>query len=289
MSPAALPRSVLVTGLVRNCARGIATELQRLQGVLQGFEKVQWLLVESDSHDDSLKVLEALSARMPGFRHVSLGALRGQRPLRTDRLAHCRNAYLEEIDHNPVYAGVQTVLVTDWDRVNTHLTSQGLRSCWARDGWDACMPNQAGPYYDVWALRHPEWSANDCFAAMRFLQRQGLTPERALREAVDSRMITISPQADWIEVDSAFGGMAVYRREALRGLRYQGLDAAGHETCEHVALHAQMRARGSRLFINPQFINAGWTEHTQRLRLHRSLTEVASRPLRWVYAKVQAR
>lgn len=288
MTSHALPTRPLVAGLVRNCAKGIGVDLQLLQQALQGFGEVRWLLVESDSTDDSLKVLESLGRQLPGFRYVSLGSLRSQRPLRTDRIAHCRNAYLDELDHNPLYADVDTVFVTDFDRVNTHLTAQALRSCWQRDGWDGCMANQAGPYYDVWALRHPEWSPNDCFAQMRFLERQGLTPERALRAAVDSRMITISPEADWIEVDSAFGGLAVYRREALRGLRYHGLDAAGLETCEHVALHAQMRARGARLFINPRLINAGWTEHTERLRLHRSVTQIASLPLRWVYGRLQA-
>ena len=37
-----------------------------------------------------------------------------------------------------------------------------------------------------------------------------------------------------LEVDSAFGGLAIYPREAVEGLMYVGLDASGNEICEHV-------------------------------------------------------
>jgi len=53
-----------------------------------------------------------------------------------------------------------------------------------------------------------------------------------------------------IEVDSAFGGCAVYDAAAISGLRY---DASG-EDCEHVSLHMAIRARGGRVLVDPSFV-----------------------------------
>lgn len=288
MTPA-LPSSVLVTGLVRNCALGIRADVDRVRRALQPFGRVQWLLVESDSSDDSLTQLEVLAGENPDFRFISLGTLRASRPLRTDRLAHCRNAYLAELRDNALYADVELVLVSDFDGVNTLLCTEGLLSCWQRDDWDVCTANQAGPYYDIWALRHPLWSPNDWYAAHQFLRRHGRSDEQALRVALHSRMITVAPKSDWIEVDSAFGGLGVYRRTALEGVHYDGLDATGAEVCEHVVLHQQMRQRGRRIFINPRLINTYGTEHSAALRLPNTLLRVARRPLQWAYDLLRRR
>ncbi|HEY1803077.1 MAG TPA: hypothetical protein VGG45_01225 [Terracidiphilus sp.] len=77
-------------------------------------------------------------------------------------------------------------------------------------------------------------------------------------------MIVVNTTDDWIEVDSAFGGLAVYRRDALSGVKYVGLGEARHEVCEHVSLHRQIKSAGRRIFINPQLVNAGVTEHARK-------------------------
>jgi hypothetical protein len=50
-----------------------------------------------------------------------------------------------------------------------------------------------------------------------------------------------------IRMNSAFGGLAVYRTEAFTapGVHYAGGD------CEHVALHKSMRQAGYGLWLNP--------------------------------------
>jgi hypothetical protein len=76
-------------------------------------------------------------------------------------------------------------------------------------------------------------------------------------------MITLPEQGEWIEVDSAFGGLAVYRRGALNGVKYAGLDKSGDQICEHVSLHEQIKANGGYIFINPRLINTGETTHSR--------------------------
>jgi len=256
-----------IVGLVRNGQKTLRRELGVLGRAARGFARVHCLIVESDSSDATLEVLRALEAELPDFRSISLGALAGRHPLRTDRIAVCRNRYLDELSQNPLYANVDYVMVADLDGVNRHLTPQALASCWQTQApWDVCTANQKDAYYDVWALRHAAWCPGDCWQQYREL-RAMFGHERALTIAVHSRMVRIAPSDDWIEVDSAFGGLAIYRRDALLTSRYIGLDERGEETCEHVPLHAALRARGLRLFINPALVNAHSTDRSASAKL----------------------
>lgn len=268
---------VLVVGVVRNCSVHLRDDVARLKLALNSFRRVHWLLVESDSDDDSVAVLAQLAKEVWSFRFLTLGSLKERMPSRTERIAHCRNAYLDEIVGNEIYADVDFVIVADFDGVNTLINEAKILSCWQRQDWDVCTANQNGPYYDVWALRHPDWSPNDCWRQRRFLKRYHENDDENLYAAVFSRMITIPENADWIEVDSAFGGLAIYRRAAIIQGRYVGLTGDGNETCEHVAFHQALKTHGCRIFINPQMINAADTEHTQPLLQRNRLKSKAMR------------
>ncbi|MFZ5560661.1 MAG: hypothetical protein ACOY41_03895 [Pseudomonadota bacterium] len=282
----ALQQHLLVVGLARNCGAQLGRDIAALAGVLERFRKVSWLVIESDSDDDTVQQLEKLAAGMQNFRFLSLGRLREQKPLRADRIASCRNRYLDELRSNPLYADASYLVVADLDNMNNLLTQQAFLSCWERHDWDVCAANQRGPYYDIWALRHALWSPNDCWAQYRFLVANGLAPEQALFTAVQSRMIRIDESRAWIEVDSAFSGLAIYRRDALGEDGYVGLTADGEEVCEHVALHRALRARGQRIYINPALVNTGVTEHTRVLfwpaRLKRRMKGLLGPLLSWL-------
>jgi hypothetical protein len=256
-----------VVGLVRNGQKTLRHELAVLRRATRGFARLHYLIVESDSSDATLEVLGRLQAEMPNFRSISLGALADRHPLRTDRMASCRNRYLDELSQNPLYANVDYVMVADLDGVNRHLTAQAIATCWQSPlPWDVCAANQRDAYYDVWALRHAAWCPDDCWRLYHRL-RPLFGHEQALTLAVHSRMVRLAPTDDWIEVDSAFGGLAIYRRDALLTSRYRGLDEYGEQICEHVPFHAGLRARGARLFINPALINARRTDRSARAAL----------------------
>jgi hypothetical protein len=257
---------VLIVGLVRDAAQKIATDVLRLKSAFASVKELHWCLIESDSFDANLRVLEELSEKTENFSFRSLGKLRDQMPLRTPRLSRCRNAYLLEIRQNPLYRNIDYVVVSDLDGVNDCLTREAVESCWLRSDWDMVSANQDGPYFDVWALRHELWSPNDCWAQNHFLNRFEPNFEKNLNVSVYSRMIRVPRENPWIEVESAFGGLAIYRRRLLEYGEYVGLNALGEEVCEHVPFHAALRQKGARLFINPSMITASYTERTEVLR-----------------------
>lgn len=266
--------AVLVVGTVRNVAEGLRDRAARLGAALGGFARVQWLLIESDSTDATVARLEEMAEENGDFRYLSLGNLRERLPLRTERIAFCRNAYLDQLRTNEIHSVADFVIVADFDGVNDLLTAEAIASCWRRDDWDVCAANQAGPYYDIWALRHPQWSPDDCWMQYRFLTRHGVSHRRAWSSCVRARMVRIPPQAQWIEVDSAFGGLAIYHRHSLLHGEYAGRGACDAEVCEHVALHAELRARGNRIFVNPALVTGANPEHTRRPLIRRKVEQV---------------
>ena len=264
-------KNILIVALARDCEKFIDHEISLLNKATSSFNKSYWLIIESDSKDKTVEKLKNINRKMQNFRFYSFGILSNKISKRTERIAYCRNKYIEEINNNPIYSDVEYVIVADVDGMNNKLTPDGLLSCWKRNDWDVCTTNQAGPYYDIWALRHKEWCPGDCWREFNFLQDKGLSYRDALFSAVHSRMITISEDEPWLEVDSAFGGLAVYKKKSLQNTEYIGLSKDGEEVCEHVHLHAQIKESGGSIFINPKLVNTDNSHHVLHINFYHKI------------------
>jgi hypothetical protein len=254
--------SVLVVGVARNCAKTLQKDIDNIRRSLEKFAKIEWMIVESDSTDNTLGILEQLK-KSGSVDYISFGKLIEKIPKRTERIAFCRNGYIDLIRNSEKYSEVDFIAVADLDGVNNLLNSNSIVSCWDMDvEWDACFANQAGPYYDIWALRHPDWSPNDCWKQVKFMKSVGLTTEQSIDAAVYSKMITVPIETSPIMVTSAFGGFGLYKKHLFENLQYDGLDSNGQEVCEHVAFHEAMVSKGAKLLIVPAMINGGVNDHT---------------------------
>jgi hypothetical protein len=187
-------------------------------------------------------------------------------PLRTERIAHCRNIYLDEIRSNPLYKEVEYVIVSDLDNNNPLISEEAILSCWQRSDWDVCTANQLGPYYDIWALRHPLWSPEDCWLQHRFFSQFNRNGSDVLYACIFSKMIELPIESDWVEVDSAFGGLAIYKKSSMGFGRYIGLYTNGLEVCEHVPFHIAIKQNKGKIYINPRMINTDFTDHSMPLK-----------------------
>lgn len=279
----------LVVGLVKNCATCLKTDVSRLKAALTKPKHLYWLLIELDSTDNTVTVLGEIAQQIDNFKFISLGTLRNRFSLRTERIAHCRNTYLNELNSNQLYRDIEYVVVSDFDGIITRITEDAISSCWDREGWDVCTANQRGPYYDIWALRHEDWCANDCWAQCRFLSKYSSNEDRLMFACVYSKMITVPFDSEWIEVDLAFGGLAIYRRRVIELGRYVGMNDKGEEICEHVLFHKQLKQKGCRIFINPRMINAEYTDHTEPLLMNKRLIRITKKSIKrsveWLIGK----
>lgn len=266
--------NVLIVGLARNCESVLEKEIKNISKCFHGFSTQKWLIIESDSDDSTLDVLLKLKKEKIAD-YISLGNLRNKLPKRTERIAYCRNAYVDAINNNQEYLNIDFVVVVDLDGVNTLLTRSSVESCWALDvDWDACFANQKGPYYDIWALRHEFWSPNDCWQAYEYLISKGINKEKSRYLSVYSRMLTISEKDEPIQVESAFGGLGIYKRRLFINNSYIGLDSRESEICEHVTFHKTIIDNRGNLYINPLLINCGINEHTMTLSVHHKIKRI---------------
>lgn len=253
---------------MRNCEGGLASDVGQILKALAFFKNVHWYIVESDSTDSTLKILNDFKSTIANFEFLSLGTLEPSIPLRTERIAFCRNKYLTELRDNVSHKETEYLIVADLDGVQDLLTSEGLMSCFKYQDWSAMTANQMDAYYDVWALRHEYWSPNDCWQEKSFYDKFKVGNTRSFFTAVYSRMLNIPENTLPIEVDSAFGGLGVYKVKDLGNALYHGLRdktlTKTNEVSEHVAFHREISQLGGKIYINPKMINTGLNQHTKK-------------------------
>lgn len=231
--------TVAICLLARNVSQGLAELARRLENMGERFSDYRIIVVENDSNDGTDESLVEWARLNPRVRVDSrqLGLPSWPRvplPARARQLADLRNRYLDLLPDLDLE--IDYVLVMDGD-LSRGVSPRGLASSFGYEDWDVMTSNGLAGidadgggqpmYFDAWAYRETTSRAPDDFSAINALSFQpGMPP---------------------IPVHSAFGGLAIYRVEAmLNGARYAGGD------CEHVMFHAALRARGyRRIYLNP--------------------------------------
>lgn len=282
----------ILVGTVSNVSRRIESDIAIVLQALKYFSEVRIFLVESDSSDNTLQVLNLLKSKHSNLEFISLGDLKERIPDRIERIRFCRNEYVSHIRSFSSSDIPQYVVVADLDGMNGKLKLSSVQSCFSNLEWDGVFSNQRGGYYDVLALRHKLWQPTDYHKELAWLRslvvprrprwptvyeslRLRLSFDRARNQAIYRKMIRIMPSVNWIEVDSGFGGIAIYKSAIFLKYDYtMGKDSELGEN-EHVSLHSKMRSDGLKLFINPNFVNANWnTYNINRFFLIRQIRQI---------------
>jgi hypothetical protein len=257
---------------------------------LSNLNLIKIILVESDSNDNTYAILQDLQKSIRELQVISVGDLRFRIPNRIERIRICRQEYLLEVRKLMVQTKVDLIVVADLDGMNLKLNSKAISSCFIRDDWDVVTANQKFGYYDLLALRHSSWCPEDVMEMLRKKQedlRLNLSNSRRLlnriririkfdnvrNEIIYSKMIRIQSGSPWIEVDSAFGGLAIYKSWIFNRVQYEPAVVES----EHVSFNRQIRELGGRIFINPSLIN----NHFNTYNVNRFLLIRQGRDLFW--------
>jgi hypothetical protein len=271
----------VVVGTLRNGAKRIEGEIQSLSRVLEPLGDVYFLVVESDSSDDTVKTLSEISEKNPNFFCKSLGVLESSIPDRIERLIFCRNVYVTELRESKALQNADFVIVADLDGINRKLKTENISSSISRlDSWDALCANQSGRYYDLLALRHKYWCPQNVFEEYSWL-RKIISAKKAKKITIFSKMIRIPRDSGLISVDSAFGGFAIYRATTFLYNDYTRLPRDNQSDIDHVILSRRIRESGGKVYIDSQLINAGWVAHSlSSFALFRGLAKIKKEILR---------
>lgn len=262
-------KRVIFAGLARNCGHSLPALLRSLEELGSEVDDWGYVFFENDSVDRTAALLQAFDRKHNRGLVRSYPDLEATMPKRTERLALLRNTCIDEIFADERLSQFEFLIILDLDGVNESIDKKRLMELMDLDTpqWTAVFANQSEQYYDIWALRHPNWSPDDCWKRVRE-RPEGMSHEEAEEEFVNKRRIRLDPKEGFIRVQSAFGGLGLYRLQALQGCRYIGVDDAGNEICEHVSFHETLDAGGGELFIDPMLLNGrGNRRHDEHMGL----------------------
>ena len=259
---------ILVVGTVKDVSGNFQRDLSRIQKAFSEFGPISFFFVESDSSDSTLEILKKLSLEFTSFKYISLGRLLPVITSRIDRIRFSRNAYVTYIRENATE--FDYVVVADMDGINSRLTKRSISKCFENLDWDAVFPNQPFGYFDILALRHKYLQPHDYTRELEWRKSLIHVPsnlrswsnkvnlmwqfDRARHHSLYSKMLRISKKSSWIEVDSAFGGIAIYRTSLFKDADYG--EGGNSLECEHVHFHERLKRKGAKFYIVPGFVNS---------------------------------
>jgi hypothetical protein len=256
-----VPR-LLICGLIRDSEKIVADQVDKFRKAFANLGNLEFLFVESDSKDRTLEVVTHLASLKGDIKVISLGKLESFFPNRIERIRRCRNEYVSYIRKN--INEYDYVVVADMDGINSRIRSSGIDSCFtSKIHWDMCSANQTHGYYDIYALRARGWCESDFMRDLEILgigmDKKNLFKLRSM--LIYDRMHKINRRHGWIKVESAFGGLAIYRSEVFQDADYSAVSDSNSIQCEHVDFHSKLIAQGKNLYINPRMINSSWNTY----------------------------
>ncbi len=262
--------SILIVGTVRNCEKTFESELDRLKRSFESFTIVGYFFVESDSVDSTLEILQSAAIKSDIFKFESLGIMREEFPERVERLRFCRNRYVSYIRENFFTDNLDYVVVADMDGINSSLTRFAVNACFRELEWDVIFSNQAIGVSDLLALRANNWLESDFLDELeqsRIHLRKMKEPtswlekiqsfllyDKTRKDVIYRRMRFLGFGKKLVPVQSAFGGIAIYRSWCFFHSDYTSTFTPGE--CEHVAFHRNLVRSHAELYICPRFVNS---------------------------------
>ena len=254
--------TIIVCSIVRNASRGLKKNIPIINAICDQAKDYKVIVYENDSSDDTQNILqewveergkEKIHALLnntdpdptiPSARSTNANPFFCKK--RIGKMARLRNNYMEYMEKNNWVADYLIVVDLDVEKI----CLEGVLSAFqTKLNWDAITafgyslsPKFKIRYHDTYALVEngkenvPQTESDiyglpELFGKIR--HRQELYP-----------------------VFSAFGGLSIYRFEAIKGLHYQTLDNDDNRVevrCEHYSLYKQMHERGyNHIFISPQ-------------------------------------
>jgi glycosyltransferase involved in cell wall biosynthesis len=263
-------KKILLAGTVSNVAKTIEKELRVVLKALSVFDFVEVFLVESDSTDETVKILEKVASNNNNFKFIAMGMLKDKYPHRITRIAYCRNIYIKYIRDNNAISKWDYVAVADLDGMNFKLKKKGIQSCFETNiDWDGIMANQRFGYYDLYALRASDWVEGDCFEELEIVKKNTTPPKQSRYKCLNffrnfrhfdklrklliyDRMKVLPKKSGFIKVQSAFGGFAIYKSDIFLVNNYD-TNSKVKIVSEHINFNTNLA--GMKFYINPQLIN----------------------------------
>jgi len=244
--------SVIFCGTVRNVEGHLEKNIQNLDKCGEKFKSYGVIIYENDSTDKTRDILN--KHKKDNYHYIFEDNVKEHS--RTKRLSHGRNMILNKVKELNKNNSYDFMIILDLDDINSSgKFIESIESCFLYDDWDVLSGNQSGQYYDIWALRKKGDVEYDCMKNVYSDIAKGLSNfDIAYKKYAIDKMKNY-PSGNLHEVDSAFGGIAIYRLKSVPDeCSYNGTYEDGGEICEHVPFHQCLKKHGKKLYMNTSFL-----------------------------------
>ena len=234
---------VLICGVCRNIEKAVPNTVASIRKLGEKFLDYRAVVYENNSTDQTKKLLSKWAESDPHVIYISeqLSTSRLAKQLamkklnRTEKIARARNIVLDvamdrQFDDYKYVIWADLDFLDPWDVDNIVETILH-----PEHEWDAVFANGA---YDLFALRSKELPIG--------YELIGSSYWAGLKKITDR--LQLSSEGHWMSVYSAFGGIGIYKREAMRGSRYSGVVTPDLEKMASIWL-AKARREEGHLFL----------------------------------------
>lgn len=264
-------KTIIICGIVRDAEKGLRRNIPVIDELCHKFKDFKIIIYENDSVDCTKELLANWHIKDPDRVHISLNCTDPSKTIptrktagtanpffshkRIDKMVTLRNKYMAYVELQGWTADY--LMVVDMDVAQLYL--EPILTSFSRDDWDAVCsfgyslsPSLRRRYHDTYALT--EWGDQN-------------NPQTEAKIKINSKKYSHLRNGDpWVRVASGFGGLAIYRFEAVNGLRYRVVDNDDLRVevkCEHCSIFDQMMQRSyDRFYINPsmklKYQSLGW-------------------------------
>ena len=259
--------NVVICGCVRNNER-IYDTLNALYKSKVLFNTFKMVIYENDSHD---KTLDLINSFKNNLANEDIHIISEKTPIscytnnnyfnsyyiRPINISHGRNKLIEYIETH--YSNYDIMIMIDLDNVSCIFDHTKLHLLFKHlDSFDAITGNSMGKYYDIWALRINEdiWDDNIHGKLWKSPLNFDCWDEhfRNFNNKIKDYQISIPTDFPIIPVNSAFGGIGVYKISKIIGCRYNAFNN-DIVTCEHINFHNQITLKhNANICICPEYL-----------------------------------
>ena len=226
-------------------------------------DRIKLLILENDSIDDTKKILDKYSNNNL-IQIFSQNGLEKNILNRIERITYCRNFIFEKIrDINTEESDILYIPADfDIDLFNRQTVEEFynvLNFLINNKEIDAMFPNCSPYYYDIHALRKVGWNSNDGWKNYEKLSKYVPIGKFFLKYYfIYRKQIKINKNDEVINVESAFGGIGVYKlkKDQLSLLKYSSDQK--FEKCEHIDFNSNFRSG-----IYTSWVISSPTEHIE--------------------------
>ncbi len=250
--------NLAVCSIVRDCEKNLRKNIVVIDKIRSYFKASVVIVFENDSIDKTKEVLQQWSKRDKNV-HVETQQNKGITIphkdmegvnkyfswFRLSKLAGYRNNYLdklEALEFEPDF-----VIIVDLDVARIYFDGV-IKSMALADEWDVVCSNSISLSPKLKRRYH------DTYALVELGKEKVPQTEESIRENA-KRWSFLREGQPLIPVYSAFGGLAIYRYEAIKSLRYWvalNHDKRVEARNEHFTFYQDIRAKGfNRIYINP--------------------------------------